>query len=501
MRLFKKRPTGGRTRSGRQDERHGGSGSSHGRGGSGGHHQHARPRGMSDANQTQPVSDQGQGFTNGAHDVSHANLNNQDATLKSALPRRPSKTSSLGSLSHMEPLQEIFSPYFETYRKTSPSLRSKSGRGFPDTTMNSASDDEDYYELQLLGLDPALLPGALSCAPTASGRASINSRPLFSHSPADSEDLFFGTEPDHSPLSSSFPPPERTTAYHLPYSLAHRSRSASLSDSPSLADTPALTHKSNESYSSVDLSTSSVQSSTPITPLSPALAEIVDAVAKITMTSDRKLFRQSSLHSIDEHSSYDDDGHRLSADYHEDPTLYNFPAPPQNVTPQQKLLKVKTSLSNISEADSNRSPDWSQANRQLSPTQSSGASLYSFDTSAAPSRSVSRKSSYDILTFDRWSSSTPVQQIGGGLARLLISRRSTSTLERDAAKVHANAEKEDQKVREREDKSVRRIRTLSEKGTSATSLLSGLWSPKSPKRLDEKKAKKGIRQTISTRHC
>lgn len=50
--MFKQKRPSGRPRTGRSDERHGGSGgSSHGR--SSGHHHHARPRGLSDANQSQ----------------------------------------------------------------------------------------------------------------------------------------------------------------------------------------------------------------------------------------------------------------------------------------------------------------------------------------------------------------------------------------------------------------------------------------------------------------
>jgi hypothetical protein len=102
-----------------------------------------------------------------------------------------------------------------------------------------------------------------------------------------------------------------------------------------------------------------------------------------------------------------------------------------------------------------------------------------------------------MLTFDRRNnSSTPVQQFGSGVARILGSKRSSSTLDKDVGKARVEVEKQDATTREHEDKSTLRIRTLSEKGTSSTSFLSGLWSPKSPKRSEQKKRKKELEKQL-----
>ena len=499
MRMIKQKRPLGRPRANRPDERHGGGGGSHGRGP--GHHHHARPRGLSDANQSQPGSsvstsaDLGQSVTNGNSTTttqSHANgtTTPSEGSVRTTISRQSSKKSSLGRTSDLDPVFENFPSPGSSF-----SIESK-----PDHAQNSlkdrGSDDEDEFDLELLGFNPASPFQELTWSSTALSRASYNARPYYSQytpNPPDSEDYYFGTQPDLSPLTSSFPPPEKPAAFHLPYPSVYRpSRSASFSDTPSIPETPPLTQAAEwSSHSSGSLSTHSANSSVPVTPLTPALAEIVDAVAKVAVTapsSEWRLSRRTSLQSINEHNGHDD-GSRKSVDSEQ--SLSNFPVPPQNLLPSKhQLLRIKTSLSNISEVESTRSQDWLRVDTTISASPSPGESLSSFDFPTSP-RSLSGKISFDRLSSsDRRSSLTPVPQSGGGLARLLRPRRSGSRLEKEIANARNKAEKLEQSL-EKEDKASRK---QDKSDRESTQYLSGLWSPKSPRssKSDDKKRKKEL---------
>lgn len=403
-----------------------------------------------------------------------ASVSKRDNSLLPALLRRPSHKSSYGPSTDLEPVAEIPSPNKSSGRHLG-SISSLVSNHSQPAVINSHSDDDDTYDLDLLGLD-APSDRIWTSVPISQ----VYRRKASTSSLGISEDYFSGTDPDHSPVSTSFST-DKITNYHLPYSVKHRpSRSASFSDSPSLTDTPSMT----ESFSSGTLSTSSINSSAPVTPhtpLTPALAEIVDAVAKISVQAQTGLSRQTSLRSINESDL------ALSVDSESDtnPSLSHFPIPPASIVPR-KALKVKTSLSNISEVDGLRSPDW------LTPSRSPGLTS-GFDTpttpsaSAATSRSLSRKSSYDVLSTERrTTSATPVPQIGATISRLLYSRRSSSALDRDAAKGRLKLEGKTDEGSGSDAPSF-----FSEKDSSRSNILSNLWSPRSPRaRTGEKRKKK-----------
>lgn len=493
MRMFKDIKRGSRPRAGRPDhERHGGGGGSHGRS-SGNHHHHARPRGLSDAYANQPTSsggEQGQSYTNGqTNGVSHTvavkdAVGRQDIATKSTLMRRPSRKSSLGMISDLEPVEEH--PYTPRhFYKMESYSRSTSSNGISEILGSSMSEDEDSYDLDLLGLDPSFIPQERSWTPSAPSRVSHNTRPSLSRSSSsrsrrDNDDYYFGTEPDQSPLTAAFPPPDKTPVYHLPYTMAHRpSGSATFSDAPSLEE--------SRSFGTV-----STYSSAPVTPLSPALAEIVDAVSKVTVattTSSGQLSRQASIRSTKEAFMSDE---RPSMDSGSDThaSLSHFPLPPsKDVSVQQKLLKIQTSLSNISEIEAVPSPSWMKQDDAYVTVQSPTESVISFDMLkfGASSRSLSRKSSSDMLTLSE--RTTPVPQSGGTFSRLLRSRRSSSTLEKET-KARSKAEKLELKINEVGERE--RSRSFSDKESTSFGLLSGLWSPLSPRgpKTDEKRRKK-----------
>ncbi|KIJ54406.1 hypothetical protein M422DRAFT_25305 [Sphaerobolus stellatus SS14] len=342
-------------------------------------------------------------------------------------------------------------------------------------------EDDDAYDLELLGLDSSYLPEEhFSWTPSLSHRISHNTRPSLSRSSSsgilqDNED-YFGTEPDQSPLTSSFSHIEKPqVAFHLPYSRAHRpSGSASFSDAPSLEDT--------RSYGTI-----STQSSAPVTPLSPALADIVDAVSKVTVSTNTStsLSRQTSLRSVREPLVADD---RPSFESQDHTSLSNFPLPP--LQDSSKLLKITTSLSNVSEQEI--TPSWLHDNKidngfnLLSPE----TSISSFEYTSTPS--LSRKSSYDMLG----ERSTPVPQSpGGSFSRFLRSRRSSSTLDNETLKARPKPEKLEIKIEERGDRT--RAKSLSEKDRPF-GLLSGLLSPRGPKtqKAEEKRKKKELERQL-----
>lgn len=408
-------------------------------------------------------------------------VNRQDNTQKTALMRRPSRKSSLGRISDLEPVEEC-PPTPVPFYGIDSGASSVSSQGISEYII---SEDDDFYDFELLGLDASFTPDERSSTPSLHTRISHNSKPSLSRSSSssrqDQEDYFFGTEPDQSPLTSSFPAPA-TPAYHLPYSLAHRSsRSASFSDAPSLEESRSF-------------GTLSTHSSAPVTPLSPALAEIVDAVAKVAVTqSEARLSRQASMRSAYEQAMSDDprpSGDSSTSDLYTN--VSHFPLPPQDAHSHSKLPKIKTSLSNISEMESVRVP----YSAVCSPGASSiasfdilGSSTSTGTSTGTSTRSVSRKSSYDMLT-DRRSSATPVQQMSGTIARFLTSKRSISALEKEASKAHLKAEKLKLEIKGRGDRG--RTRSLSDRDSPSLSIFSNLWSPKSPKssRSEEKRRKK-----------
>ncbi|KAF8582814.1 hypothetical protein K439DRAFT_119212 [Ramaria rubella] len=413
------------------------------------------------------------------------------------LSRRSSKKSSLGRLSDLEPVLELSSSSKSSLAKEEFSFEVETPRdgGRHDILEYPTSEDEDEIDPELLGLDASYTTSLLERSWSSAGptRASYNaspSGPQYTHQSHDSEDYFFGTQPDVSPLTSTFFPPERTSAFHLPYPTAYRpTRSASVSD------TPSVTYASEESHSSGSLS-SSATSSVPVTPLSPALAEIVDAVAKVAVVTpkqDRSLLRQTSLHSIHENSSYD--GRQSFETEYYKRSLSHFPLPPQNAPPiQQNFPRTKHSLSNISEVGSARSQDFLRIDTTVASHRSPDESLSSLELSTSP-RSLSAKSSFDHLSIlDRRSSATPVPQSGGGLARLLNPKRSSSKLEK-AAKAHSKAMKLEQKIRAQEDKDQH---PRSRSSRESTSILNSIWSPKSPKssKSDEKKQKRELEKQM-----
>ncbi|KAF8523198.1 hypothetical protein JB92DRAFT_1615771 [Gautieria morchelliformis] len=417
-----------------------------------------------------------------------------DGSVRATLSRRSSKKSSLGRTSDLEPVSEMPAPSRSSSIGRSSSAESQTDPALRHMLDHPVSDDEDEFDPELLGLSPAVSSSQELTWTSSLSRASYNARPSYSQyppNPRDSEDCFFGTQPDLSPLTSSFPPPEKPAAFHLPQPSVYRpSRSASVSDTPS-ADTPSLTQASEQSHSSGSLS-SSANSSLPVTPMSPALADIVDAVAKIavaTPSPDWRLLRQPSLHSINEHASYDDP--RTSVDS-EQQSLSNFPIPPQSIlAAKHQLPKIKTSLSNISEVENTRKQDWLRVNTAIADSHSPGGSLSSLDLSMSP-RSLSGRSSFDRLSSsDRRSSMTPVPHSGGGLARLLSPKRSSSRLEKDVAKARSKADKLELKLRELEEKELHK---QDQSDRQSTQYLSGLWLPKSPKtsKSDDKKRKKEL---------
>lgn len=517
--MFKQKRPSGRVRTGRSDERHGGGGSGHGRGP--GHHHHARPRGLSDANPSQPGSsmsssaDAGRvsspGQTNGStYSIVIvvdwlSLLTIRTATSHSqAIPPSPHakltsrRTSSKDSFRKMSDPETSIPSSFDGspgQRQDVFSVESKVEQVQQIITESSASDDDDdEYDLELLGLDSIFPSIDTTWSSTSLGRASYNARSSYMQStpnPADLEDYYFGTQPDLSPLTSSFPAPEKPPSFHLPYPSAYRqSRSASVSDAPSITDIPSLAHASDSSHSSGNLSTSSANSSVPVTPLSPALAEIVDAVAKVAVASpEKRLPRQPSLQSINEDVGYEVPRQSVDSEC-EKQSLSNFPLPPQNA--KHQLAWIKTSLSNISEVDSARNQEWRCSNTAPPSAHSPDGSLSSLDMSTSP-RSLSGKSSFDRSTIgtERRSSMTPVPQSGGGLARILNSKRSNSKLEKDAAKARIKADKLEQKLREHEEK---QFYKQDKPDRDSLQYLAGLWSPKGSKlfKSDHKKRKQEL---------
>jgi hypothetical protein len=403
------------------------------------------------------------------------------------LSRRPSRKDSAETISDLDSIATIPSS------SDGSSVESKAEQAPLNMSESPVSDDEDEYDLELLGLDVTYSSLDTAWTSTSLSRASYNARPSHMQStpnPTDSEDFYFGTQPDLSPLTSSFPPPEKPAAFHLPYPSVYRpSRSASVSDTPSIADIPSLAQASESSHSSGNLSTSSANSSVPATPLSPALAEIVDAVAKVAVvTPDKRLPRQTSLQSIHEDPSYDVPRQSIDSE-HEKQSLSNFPLPPQsNNSGKHQLPWIKTSLSNISEVESTRTQDWLRSNTTQS-SHSPGESLSSLDLSSP--RSLNGKSSFDrSISSDRRSSMTPVPQSGGGLARILNPKRSSSKLEKDAAKARLKADKLEQKLREHDE----RQSSKDQPDRESSQYLAGLWSPKGSKlfKSDDKKRKKEL---------
>lgn len=407
-----------------------------------------------------------------------------DSSIKRTSSRRPSTVDSSERTSGTESVSKIpsFTKGSPRHSRLPSSIGLKTDRAPRQVSESLTSEDEDEVDFELLGLDSTFLSQEETLSSTGLNRISYNARPSppqFTSNPPDSEE-FFGTEPDLSPVTSSFPPPEKPSAFHLPYPSVYRtSRSASISDTPSIADVPSLSQGSDLSHSSGSLSTSSANSSVPVTPLSSALAEIVDAVAKVAVApSDRQLSRETSLQSINEDASFDDSSRQSVESEAEKQSLSNFPLPPQNtVRAKQQLPWIKTSLGNISEVEGTRKHDWLRSSTTLQSLRSPNESLSSLDLSL-PSRSLKGKSSFDRLSSsDRRASMTPVPQSGGGLARLLSPRRSSSRLDKDAAK----AEKEGKELRKQERESVQYLSGL-------------LWSPKSPKsfKSDDKKRKKDL---------
>lgn len=419
--------------------------------------------------------------------------------------RHPSKKSSSGRSSELEPVSEVppLCRGSASLEWSASSVDPNPNQTSPEVLEYPTWNDDEEFDPEYFGMESSLASAQkLAWSSSNLTRASYNARPASPQStlnPSETDDCFFGTQPDYSPLTSSFPPPERTPAFHLPYTVVHRpSRNVSISDAPSSIDTRSITHSSEESHSgSGTTSSSSANSSVPVTPLSPALAEIVDAVAKVTITlpsPDRRLSRQTSLQSIDELASFD--GHHQSdISQKEKPSnLSNFPTPPQAVSPTpHRLPRLNTSLSNISETESHRPQDWLRIDTSISPSQSPGESFSSLDLSASSSRSLSTKSSFDRSFSDRRSSMTPVPHSVGGLARLLSPKRSSSRLEKDLAKARSKADKLEQKLRDQTEKEHQRMRDQSDK-EAVPVLLSGIWSPKNPKltKSDEKKRKKEL---------
>jgi len=185
-----------------------------------------------------------------------------------------------------------------------------------------------------------------------------------------------------------------------------------------------------------------------------------------------------------------------TSDNHPHPNLAHFPVPPaKDASIQQKLLKIKTSLSNISEMENTTSPVWyKQREEEFVNVQSPSESIISFDMLkiGGSSRSLSRKSSSDMLTNSERTTPVPQSGTGGTLSRLLRSRRSSSTLDKDSTKARAKAEKLELKINDRVDRE--RTRSMSDKEAPSFGILSGLWSPLSPRngRSEEKRRKKEL---------